>query len=753
MSMNIGGAETHILELCRELKNRDCDITLASFGGVYADELEKLGITCVKLPLNTKHPAAVIESYNGLEKLIRDGGFDIVHAHARIPAFIVGLLHDKITDSDGHKFRFVTTAHLNFSVNPLWRKISRWGEQVMAVSSDIADYLTDEYGYPRSRIGLTINGVDTKKFSADIPFDEILEKHSLERDRLRVVYMSRLDADRADPAYRLLSIAPKLAEKYPNTDIIIVGGGTEFDTLNETAGRINKTAGRNLVTMTGPVSNTNEYCAAADVFIGVSRSALEAMSAAKPVIIAGNQGALGIFDESKIADAVNTNFCCRGFDVETEERLFDDISKLIDKSAEDRAKMGAFNRDFIYKNYTARRMADDYLKMYERTLASPVQFKGPADVIMSGYYGFGNLGDESLLDIITSKLAENLPDVKIAALTKNRKDDGKRTGLRCISRFNVFDITRELRRAKMLISGGGSLLQDSTSKRSLRYYAGVISCAQSRRTKTCVFANGIGPISYPSNKKLAAKVVKNADYVSVRDSDSADELERLGVDRSSVHVTADPAFLIKPSLDGRIDEILHDCGIGGGIGFFALSLRPMSLNRKRKNNILTSEDEVIVKEGVRICRTLSEKYGLIPLIIPMQAAHDTAICREICEKTNCGAVVYIPETDRELIGILSRARFVVGMRLHSIIYASSAGVPVIGLSYDPKVKSLMHELGQDFIVNLERDNPAFADRASCFAEEIEKNHSQIAEELKNRAAEMRSRAEEDIKQVCRLIGK
>lgn len=751
MSMHIGGAETHILELCRELKKRDCEITLASFGGVYADELEKLGVLCVKLPLNTKHPVSVIKSYNGLEKLIRDGDFDIVHAHARIPAFIVGLLHDKLTDSDGRKFRFVTTAHLNFSVNPLWRKISRWGEQVMAVSSDIADYLTEEYGCPRSRIQLTINGVDTKKFSADTPFDAILEKHSLERERFRVVYMSRLDADRADPAYRLLSIAPKISEKYPNTDIIIVGGGSEFDKLNEIARRINKNACRNLVTMTGSVSNTNEYCAAADIFIGVSRSALEAMSAAKPVIIAGNQGALGIFEESKIADAVNTNFCCRGFDVETEESLLADISSLIDMSAEDRAKMGAFNRDFIYKNYTACRMADDYIKMYEKTLASPVQFKGDSDVIMSGYYGFGNLGDESLLDIITSKLAENLRGVKIAALTKNPREDSKRTGLRCISRFNMIGIPREISRTKILISGGGSLLQDSTSKRSLRYYAGIILCAQLRKTKTCVFANGIGPISYPSNKKIAAKVVKNADYLSVRDSYSADELERLGVDRDSIRVTADPAFLIKPSLDARVEEILNDCGIEEGAGLFALSLRPMSLSSKRKNNILTFEDEVIVKEGVRICTICAEKYGLIPLIIPMQETHDTSICREICEKSNCGAVMYIPEGDHELIGIIARARFVIGMRLHSIIYASSAGVPVIGLSYDPKVKSVMHELGQDFIVDLERENPLFADRAACFVDEIEKNHSKIAEELKNRAAEMRDRAEEDIKQVCELI--
>ena len=141
MSMNIGGAETHILELCRELVSLGHKVTLASNGGVYADEAVSFGVEHIKLPLNTKKPAAVLKSYKGLYEVISKGEFDIVHAHARIPAFIVGLLHDRITFDGGRKFRFVTTSHLNFSTNLLWRRISRWGERVMAVSEDIACYM------------------------------------------------------------------------------------------------------------------------------------------------------------------------------------------------------------------------------------------------------------------------------------------------------------------------------------------------------------------------------------------------------------------------------------------------------------------------------------------------------------------------------------------------------------------------------------------------------------------------------------
>ena len=127
MAMNIGGAETHILELCRELVSLGHDVTLASNGGVYADEAVSFGVRHVELPLHTKKPSAVLSSYKGLEKLITEGNFDIVHAHARIPAFIVGLLHNRLTFDGGRKFRFVTSAHLNFSTNALLRRISRWG--------------------------------------------------------------------------------------------------------------------------------------------------------------------------------------------------------------------------------------------------------------------------------------------------------------------------------------------------------------------------------------------------------------------------------------------------------------------------------------------------------------------------------------------------------------------------------------------------------------------------------------------------
>ena len=750
MSMNIGGAETHILELCRELRRMNHHVTLASFGGVYAEEAAQCGVVNVQLPLHTKKPGAVLEAYRGLEKLIRVGNFDLVHAHARIPAFITGLLWDRMKLEDGRKFRFVTTAHLNFSVNPLWRKISRWGERVMCVSEDIGEYLVSEYGFPRDRIHYTINGVDCVKFSPDVSPAPVLEQWGLDPSRRRIVYMSRLDADRADPAYRLLGIAPELAEKYPDTDLIIVGGGTELEAIQAKAGEVNKKLGRNTVIVTGAVSNTNEYCAAADVFVGVSRSLLEAMAAEKPVIAAGNQGSLGIFDESKIADGVNTNFCCRGFPQATEDDLMRDLSALLDADPEKLCEMGRFNRAFIEENYTAARMARDYTAMYEQLLASPVPFRGDPDVVVSGYYGFGNLGDESLLDVISSSLAKEVPGVKIAALTKKPKADAPRTGLMCVSRFRFPKVWRIIGKSKLLISGGGSLLQDITSKRSLTYYAWVIRAAERQKTRVAVLANGIGPITYPSNEKLTAKVISAADEVSVRDCDSGTELIRIGVDPGKIRISADPAFLIRPADEDAVAKTMAALGVKGG--FFAVSVRPHG-----KPDEDAAENQQVIRETASACGALAERYGLTPVIIPMQEVQDGRICESLCDMLkDHGAVIYRPGNASLLIGVLAHAQMVMGMRLHLVIFASSAGVPVIGLSYDPKVNSMLRQLGQEHCVDLvgrkkRKDFAGLAEEIVNHADSVMADRDAIGKLLAAKAEEMRTRCREDFARIREMI--
>ena len=401
MALNIGGAETHVLELSKELSRMGPEVVVASAGGVYTKELLQSGIRHIRVPLHTKSPFAVMTSYIRLARILKREKFDIVHAHARIPAVILGWLQKRM------HFHLVTSAHLNFKLNFLWRAIANWGERCIAVSEDIKEYLIREYGVISDHISLTINGIDGEKFSSDIDFSPILSEFSLDVKKRRIVYISRIDTDRSLPAFHLAEIAPRLYERYPDTEIVIVGGGNDFERLKKECDAANNSIGKKYITLAGARSDINVFVASSDVFIGVSRSALEAMAASKPTILSGNQGYLGIFDAAKRDVAVATNFCCRDCGDPLPDRLYDDIATLLDADKSALDAIGAYNKGIVDEFYSVRRMANDYLKMYDEVL--PLERYRYGEVILSGYYGFGNMGDDSLLSCIIKNLREADP--------------------------------------------------------------------------------------------------------------------------------------------------------------------------------------------------------------------------------------------------------------------------------------------------------------------------------------------------------
>ena len=135
MQLNIGGAETHVVELAKELKRKGFNPIVTSNGGVYVKELEAEGIKHYCVPLHNKNPINMIRSAKLLKKIITDEKIDIVHSHARIPSFILGKLHKRMG------FPFVTTAHWVFTTKYGLKYITEWGEKTVAVSEDIKHIL------------------------------------------------------------------------------------------------------------------------------------------------------------------------------------------------------------------------------------------------------------------------------------------------------------------------------------------------------------------------------------------------------------------------------------------------------------------------------------------------------------------------------------------------------------------------------------------------------------------------------------
>lgn len=362
MQLNIGGAETHVVELAKELARRGHNIIVTSNGGVYVHELEEAGIKHYTVPLQNKNPLNMWRAYRMLRQIILDEHIDIVHSHARIPSFILGKLHKKM------KFPFVTTAHWVFNTRHGLKYLTDWGQQTIAVSEDIKKYLMDNYHIPEDHIIVTINGIDTNKFSPETECTNVCKEFDIHANDHVIVYVSRMDEDRSLAAKQLIDIVPALSAEIENLKVIIVGGGNDFSNVREKAAQINTQLHANRVVLTGPRTDINRFAASADLFIGVSRAALEAMAAEKAVIVAGNEGYIGLFSEEKLGVGIDTNFCCRGCEQSSPEKLQKDILRFFAMSPEEKQALGAYGRKLIQERYSVHRMVDDNIRLYERVL-------------------------------------------------------------------------------------------------------------------------------------------------------------------------------------------------------------------------------------------------------------------------------------------------------------------------------------------------------------------------------------------------
>ncbi len=723
MGLDIGGAETHIVELAKELKHQGHDILIVSNGGVYVEEVEAAGIRHFQAPLNQRSVTAMNRARRVLRELIDRERPDVVHAHARIPAFLCGLLRRR------RRFAFVTSCHGVYEVSGALKLLSNWGEHTLAVSEDIRDYLMEQYSLPEGQITLTINGIDTEKFSPAVSGEEVRRELGLGNAPV-VGHVSRLDQAASHTARQLIALAPRLCERAPGLRILIIGGGGVYEELATQAEQVNRQAGRECLILTGPRTDVNRLVAACDLFVGVSRAALEAMAAGKPAVLSGAQGHTGLFTPELLDKAVDTNFCCRTDPVSTQDQLFDAVAAALALPPERRRELGLYGRQVVQERYSVSRMAEDCLSAYERVRRKKYQ------VVMSGYYGFGNAGDDAILDSIQQAIRAASDDVSVTVLSNDPELTKKQYGLDAIPRFRVLRVFRALRQGDVLLSGGGSLLQDTTSTRSLLYYLSVIRCAQWLRKPVMLYANGIGPVRKPANRRRVKQVVERAALVTLRDHASAMELKQMGITRPA-QVTADPVFHLEPAGEERSRALCAGAGLPEGVPFTAVSVRDW-------HN--TGE---FYAQLAGLCDHLRREYGLEVLFLLMQPQRDrqaTAQVRARMEEPSY--VLDASTTPRELMGVLGRARLCLAMRLHTLIFAARMAVPAMGLVYDPKVASYLEELDLPAAGDVEAfDGPEAIRRADALL----KDYDAVLARLRKKSAQLTQAAGENERLLLELL--
>ncbi len=728
MQLNIGGAETHVVELAKELKRKGFNVIVTSNGGVYVKELEENGIKHYHVPLQNKNPFNMIKATHLLKKIVKEENIDIVHSHARIPSFILGKLHKKM------KFPFVTTAHWVFNTRYGLKYITDWGEKTVAVSEDIKEYLMNNYHIPEGDINVTINGIDTDKFSPDTDCGNIKEELSINEDDTVITYVSRLDESRSLVAKHLIEIVPDLDKTIENLRVVVVGAGDDFDNIKTMTQNVNKKIGREVITLTGARTDINKLIAPCRLFVGVSRAALEAMAAEKPVIIAGNEGYIGLFDDTKLSVGIDTNFCCRGCKQSTPQDLKSDILSFFNLDVEKRKEMGQYGRALIKREYSVSRMAEDSIKVYDWALQKN------KEILISGYYGFKNSGDDALLKAIIEDIKRYKDSPNIVVLSANPRETMNYYKVKAISRLNPFKIVKHMKSADMLISGGGTLIQDRTSTKSLWYYLMIISLALKCKVKVMLYSNGIGPLEKKSNIKRTRKILNKAQLITLRDEQSYKTLRDIGVDNANVIVTADPALNLDIADETKGREILSAEGVNGNCKILGVSVR-------RWQNL----DPEFESEVAMACDYAYEKYGFYTVFLPMQSSRDTAIMQNIKRKMrNPSAIIKKRYSVEDMLSIISCFDLCIGMRLHTLIYSTINSVPLIGLVYDPKISSFMEYTHQKHYFPVENLDIEMLKTA---IDDCIKNYDAIKVDLENNYNKLKKQAQYNGKYAIELYEK
>ena len=648
----LGGAETHIISLYRSLVSRGHSVLVVSSGGVLANDVRH-----EKIDLSSHSPLSLIRGYFALRSLISREQFDVIHAHARLPALIASL-------AVRHKgIPLLTTAHARFRVDPVRRRLSAWGFRSVAVSEDLRVYLTSKYSVPAENISVIENGLDFSSYKS----------RRSEREELNILFLSRLDRDCSLSAELLCSIAPRLAMRYENIQITIGGGGECFERIERIAAAVNLRVGREVIRAVGEVCDVPEFLSHGDIFVGVSRCALEAVAHSLPTVIAGNEGFLGRLTPDNLSCALSSNFCARGEKLPSAECLFCEICDTVDGIIEARKEACAL-RDIAERLLDISQIAMRHEELYLRSIRDFERLRlRRTDNLLVGYYGFSNLGDDALLRASIERATRELGG-SVGALTHSPRKTARRFAIRCYSRMSPFSVFYRIFKCKRVIFGGGTLFQDRTSLRSLLYYLFILRLARLLKREILLYGNGIGNIKSERLRALLFASLSRCSYIGVRDKASLALLREESSPSAHILLEDDLALSLPSATSARAEYLVRSALGERATHFFAVC--PYA----RANRFDRFELDIAI-------RTQKNK-GLTPLFI-LCSPDDVYLARAL--KRKYGGAILSHLTFSDLLAIFPLARFVISMRYHPLLAARTCGISYLPIGDDPKLWELSGE--------------------------------------------------------------
>lgn len=714
-----GGAKTHVFALLRALTKK-ADVKIVCFmEGTFFDELEDIDVDRELLKQKNRFDMSVIKR---LTEIANDG-FDIIHSHGARANFLAAKLKKKVD------IPIVTTIHSDFLLDfdGIYKKIVYTGlnitalkrlENYIAVSSNFKDMLISR-GFKPNRIHTVYNGMD---YSSPLEYqskEEFAKRFNIDYDSNNVYIglIGRHDYVKGHDIFVKACI--EAAKKCDNLRFMIAGDGnmrSELVKLVKEGGIENK------FVFTGFLKDIYSFINFIDINTLTSRSEsfpyvlMEAARMKKPTISSAVGG---------IPDLIEDGVTGMLFESENYVQLAQKMVTLAEnKNLQTKYGEALYSR--ATSKFSSEALAQTHIEIYNNILNSAKDEK-EYDVAISGYYGFENSGDDALLYAIIASLKKYMPNIRIVVLSENPKSTARAYRVDSEKRFDFFKVSKTLKKSRMLINGGGSLIQDATSSHSLYYYLWVMNYAKKLGLKVYLYANGIGPVK-KHNLNVVRKIANKADLITLRDNISAEELKNMGITKPKMKVTADPAIILDATLSKRTDEILKNENIEPDSKYIGISVRNWMKN-----------DSEFSKKLAEIADYAYEKHSLKCVFIPMRYPVDVKASEDVVANMHCPAHILKEKYGVfDTIAITQRMSMVIGMRLHTLIYAAGNGVPLIGLIYDPKNKGFMDYIGQNYMENVESID---TQKIKSYIDEIVSKHktdmdlSKKCDELKELAYE------------------
>ena len=683
-----GGAKTHVHSLLQNL-TRTIDVTMVCFmEGPFAQEARELGIRTVVLPGRN-----LLRTYRTLKRMIREEGYEIIHCHGA-RGNMMGALLRRATG-----LPVVTTVHSDYRLDYLGRPFSRltYGtintialrrlDYRIGVSDAMTDLLISR-GFDPDRLFTIYNGIDFTPRTPALGRAEYFRSVGLNAGGDSVVVGI---AARLNPVKDIGTLVRGFAiahQTCPNLRLLIAGDGEQMDMLKKLSAELGV---EKQVCFAGWITDTDSFYHAIDINTLTSLSETfpysltEGARAALPTVasrVGGvpyliEHGIHGLLFEAGDAEGLARCLVTLAQDSTLREHLG---QRLYQRAKADFSLESTLERQLtIYRTILRRQERKKNLR-------------GHRDgALVCGAYGRGNAGDDAILEAIVTELRQIDPDLPIWVLSRNPDDTRLTYRVNSIYTFAFPRFLRRMGRTRLYINGGGSLMQDVTSHRSLWFYLFTISAAKRLGCQVMMYGCGIGPIHSEANRRRAARVLqKSVDAITLRDTHSREELEDMGVTRPEIILSADPTVILPAAPEQVVDGILESQGIDPRGRYIGFALRPWPGFEEKAALFGAAADYAY------------EKYGLTPVFLPIERRLDVGAARLAARHMRAPHYI-LPETGSSdhTIGLFARMQVVVSMRLHALVFAAGQGVPLVGVVYDQKISSFLSYIGQDLYTDLD----------------------------------------------------